>query len=111
MAPLESIEYRRIDDGSVMVTAINEQGEVIGFAIGTRVGDTLQVDSVHVIPPERRTGVGTQMMDTLENSPVGAGATKICGRLGCEEPAAATNFWRKRGLTVDEERNITGEKS
>jgi predicted GNAT family N-acyltransferase len=59
----EAMEWDNLDSGAVHALAFNEQNEAVGYA---RLLHTHQLGRMAVLPEYRHRGVGTRLMNTLE---------------------------------------------
>ena len=57
--------------------ALDPAGELIGFVVGRRVTDLLEIDLLGVAPEKRRCGAGTALLDELISSEQTAGARAV----------------------------------
>jgi GNAT superfamily N-acetyltransferase len=63
------------DQGLCLVA--EDQGELVGFAFGVPVGETCCINAMFVEASHRKKGVGTKLLQTLENAAKKRGAKKV----------------------------------
>jgi ribosomal protein S18 acetylase RimI-like enzyme len=57
--------------------ALDRSGGLVGFVVGRRVSDILEIDLLGVAPPNRRCGAGAALLEALISSEHSAGAGEV----------------------------------
>lgn len=93
----------------------NQSGEVEGFGISSLTNDNqLKVDTIQVIPGARKKGVGGAILGAIIGWGKAKGARKITGEFfpeyrGGKSEEELREFYKKRGIHVDEKGNLIGK--
>ncbi len=94
---------------------VKEGGETVGFAISSLDSQgKVVLDSIHVIPGRRKSGVGSALLGAVKSWGKDKGATKIMGGFspefrGGEDEEAARKFYARHGITITEEDKLEGD--
>ena len=72
-------------------------GEVVGYAVGSFVGDIAELQRIGVAPAARRTGVATALLDAVVGEAPATGADRLLLEVR-EDNAGALAFYAARGF-------------
>lgn len=82
-----------------VVLAAEVEGEIVGFAVVWHVADELQLNNIAVSRVCRRQGIGSALLDFIENSPIAKDAKKILLEVR-EKNETARAFYAAHGFTA-----------
>lgn len=88
---LETLKARLEEDRTLMLVA-ERDGEIVGGALGLRVGGAVKVDVIALKPELRGIGIGRRLMEAIETEAVRLGASAIY--LGGANAENRGFYWR-----------------
>jgi ribosomal protein S18 acetylase RimI-like enzyme len=104
----------QLDDESVLFLVAEDDGEVVGFAqsyVGRQRDLVGEIDWLHVAPGERGRGVGSRLLERVEELLVDRGVDRIDGRV-LTDNETGTDFYGQHGYDAVGERRVTiGEET
>ena len=91
-----------------------EDGQLLGFATSSlNENNQVVLYSTHVMPIDRKKGIGTALLDSVLKWGNEQGATEVVGEFipefrGGEDERAARKFYNKHGFSIDGDNNLSG---
>jgi GNAT superfamily N-acetyltransferase len=82
-----------------LIAALPQRPYVAGAACALRVHDRLESVHVHVLPPLRRQGIGSMLLQAICARAAAVGAASVSGWLDLEQDAASRPFIAAHGCT------------
>lgn len=105
---MSEISINPTDNG---IMAIANEGGIIGSGLASVNGDQMNLESIHVIPGKRKSGIGKKLLKAMINWARDQGAKKIRGEFKAEfgDDDQAKAFYAKNGIEVTEDGELIGE--
>jgi len=87
------------------------RGGVVGSGLASVSGDQMNLESIHVIPGKRKSGIGRKLLRAMINWAKSQGAKKIKGEFKPEfgDDVQAKAFYAANGIEVTEDGELIGE--